>query len=227
MWLFIGLACLLADVSAFIFAFFPAFPANYALLPASAGILVLQLGMIQCRDWPRMWRPLTFVSLVGIGLAFLLYPSIPALMRMLPFVMACVGVALFQRPGDPAALRVSQFVAGMSSAVFLVFFFCTSMEGDSLMVFLWVALAAFLVAWRLDHRDRPESTDWFVLTTVLAHMTQAFLLFVPETPLPGTAIAYVLVLYYTAVQLFIWLEFWVSTRMRSEDDDDDVMGVLK
>lgn len=213
MWFFIALAALGADVSAVLFAFAPSAWLPYALLPAGLGALLLAFGMREES------RASALVGLVGVGLLAWQVEIFPAVVRMAPWTMAALALAIYHPKEAPVLARAGLVLAGAGTAVFTLLLALTSVDGDFVVIALYIAAAGFAVAWHVQHKSARDSTDWFWLATVAAHTVQAFQLLVPETPVAANVIAYTLVMYYSAVLFFIGMEFWAQTRKRDDADE--------
>lgn len=211
MWFFIALASAFADVSALFFAFGPSDWLHAALFPAALGALFLALGL---RETPKASG---LVALVALGLALLQFDFFAPIVKGVPWAAAAVGLAVFHPSDLPSAARLGLLLAGIGSGLFVLLLALTDVDGDLVMIPLWVAVAGFGVAWRVWHGIFPESSNWFYLATVAAHTVQAFQLLVPETPMPGNVVAYTLVLYYTGVLFFVGVELW-SQSLTQEDE---------
>lgn len=211
MWFFIAVACVLADVSALLFAFAPSEWLWIALWPAAIGAAFLALGF---REEPKV---ASLVGAIALGLGVWQLDFVPAFARAAPWVCAALALGFFHPKELPAAARIGLVLAGVGSAAFLLLLVVADVDGDLAMIPLWVAVAGFIVAWRVNHKHHPDNTDWFYLATVAAHTVQAFQLLVPETPVPGNVIAYTLVLYYTAVIFFVVVELWTQSRADPEE----------
>lgn len=211
MWFFIALASVFADVSALLFAFGPAAWRGWALVPAAMGAAVLALGH---HETPRAAG---FLALVAVGLSVLQVEFLAPAIRAAPWMCAGVGLGFFHPADLPSAARLGLAIAGVGSALFVLLLALTSVDGDLVMIPLWVAMAGFTVAWHVRHKLYPDTSDWFYLATAAAHAVQAFQLLVPETPMDGSVVAYTLVLYYTGVLFFVAVELW--SQNQTQDDE--------